>query len=85
MHDAEGCKDPKDITFYQRWSDNKGCPPLIDVQKMLEKINVKSHFRLKPQNNAYLYDLHIEAESKRKFLENIPVEHPVLLKNLQQF
>ena len=82
FYDAEGCKNPKDVTFYQQWFDDNGCPPLIDIQKMLDKINVKSHFRLKPQNNVYLYDLHIGAESKRKFLENIPVEHPVLLKNL---
>ena len=82
FYDAEGCKYPKDITFYQQWYNNKGCPPLIDIKEMLEKINIKTHFRIKPQNKAYLYDLHVEAESRKKFIEKIPIEHPIFLQNL---
>ncbi len=82
FYDAEGCKDPKDITFYQQWYDDKGCPPLLDIQAMLKKVGIKTHFRIKSQNNAYLYDLHVEGDSKKKFIEIIPIEHPIFRRNL---
>jgi hypothetical protein len=79
FYDAEGNKNPKDITFYQQWHNKKECPPLKDIQTMLNKVGIKSYFRIKSQNNAFLYDLHVKGESRKRFLELVPIEHPVLL------
>jgi len=82
FYDAKGNKNPKDITIYQQWSNNKNCPPLKDIKNILKKINVSSHFRIKQQKDSFLYDLHIEGKNRKKFIENIPIEHPTFLKNL---
>ena len=82
FYDAEGNKNPKDITFYQQWKNNNNCPPLKDIQIMLKKVGINSYFRTKQQNNAFLYDLHVKGKSRKRFLELIPIEHPVFLDRL---
>ena len=78
FYDAEGNKNPKDITFYQQWWNKENCPPLADIQLMLRKVGIESYFRIKPQNDAFLFDLHVEGKSRKRFLEIIPIEHPVI-------
>lgn len=79
FYDAEGRKNLNDLNIYQQWY-NKTCPPLEDIKKILERRNINSKFRIKPQNNAFLFTLHIEGKSRRRFLENIPIQHPTIKK-----
>lgn len=79
FYDAEGRKKRTELKFYQQWNSDYNCPPLEDIKNMLEFRNIKSNlYREKKQNNANLFRLHVEGKSRRKFLEEIPLEHPLL-------
>jgi transcriptional regulator with XRE-family HTH domain len=79
FYDAEGRKNIKDMNFYQQWYKNCNCPSLDDIKNMLMKRNIKTrYYKIKPQNNAFLFTLHVEVETKKVFLKEIPLQHPTL-------
>ena len=81
FYDAEGRKNLKNMNFYQQWYKDKNCVSLDDIKNILIKRKIKTkYYKLKPQNNAYLFTLHIEGETKKEFLKEIPLQHPSLVK-----
>lgn len=81
FYDAEGRKSLKDMNFYQQWCKNKDCPSLEEIRNILIKRGIKTkYYKLKPQNNAFLFTLHVEVETKGRFLKEIPLQHPSLVK-----
>ena len=81
FYDAEGRKNLKDMNFYQQWYKSENCPSLDDIKTILIRRGIKTkYYKLKPQNNAFLFTLHIEGETRKKFLEEIPLQHPSLIK-----
>ena len=77
-YDAEGRKNKSNIQFYQNWNDNSGCPSLIDIKNFLLSRGIRTSLTYHKQENyeAYIYVLYVKSESRSKFLEEIPLEHP---------
>jgi len=75
FYDAEGRKNKKDMNFYQQWYESNRCPSLDDIKEILMRRKIKTkYYKIKPQNNAFLFTLHLEGETKGKFLNEIPLE-----------
>lgn len=56
------------LFIYQGWPSHKICPPLADIQKIIRKFKIESHFN-KPQHgtNKPVHILYIPKAHKEKF------------------